>query len=195
MESTEIPSNPSNQNDWNRSSSRSGWGLSGRLLLAGLFLLAILAAGAYSLSSPAIRQALSIGKPPTSKYMTETVKRAPFRIAVTERGTLDSLKSATLASQVEGTTTIISLVPEGTLVEKGEVVCELDSSQLIQEEKEQQIAVTTAEADLKKPLRAPNPPRFPNDWPSSATKARTTSKPIASPSPRRRSSGTSPSTS
>ena len=150
MESTEIPSNPSNQNDWNRSSSRSGWGLSGRLLLAGLFLLAILAAGAYSLSSPAIRQALSIGKPPTSKYMTETVKRAPFRIAVTERGTLDSLKSATLASQVEGTTTIISLVPEGTLVEKGEVVCELDSSQLIQEEKEQQIAVTTAEADLKK---------------------------------------------
>src|SRR5262245_54996740 len=61
------------------------------------------------------------------QLVLETVRRNPFTMTVTERGTLDSLKNAVLASRVEGTTSIISIVPEGTNVAAGQLVCELDS--------------------------------------------------------------------
>jgi HlyD family secretion protein len=152
----------------------------------------------------------------------ETVKSGPFVVAVTESGSLSSLKNSTLSSSVEGTTTIIFIVPEGTevkapitskvagtvieivtsgdqrtivvesdpiirstpwfflqfpgirvehsptmgkstklLVEQGDhvkvgdylagdVLCELDSSALVEKEKTQQIAVTQASANLEK---------------------------------------------
>lgn len=60
------------------------------------------------------------------------------------------MRNATLASAVEGQTTIISILPEGTFVKKGVLVIELDSSQLEEQEKQQRILVTQAEADLRK---------------------------------------------
>lgn len=151
-----------------------------------------------------------------------TVKKDRFVVAVTERGVIGSLKNSTLSNNVEGTTTIIFIVPEGTdvkaplastatghvreiqdtedgqhviidpepivmnnpyaflylpgdpishfvpqgkytkvLVERGDrvvvgetlagdVVCELDSSSLVEKEKQQQIVVTQTGADLEK---------------------------------------------
>jgi len=76
--------------------------------------------------------------------VTESVKRGPFQIAVTERGTLESFKNAVLTCKVEGSTTIISIVKEGTHVKEGELVVELDSSALVDRETTQRIAVTTA---------------------------------------------------
>lgn len=70
-------------------------------------------------------------------------------MSVTERGQLDSLNNVTLSSKVKGFTTILSIVPEGTMVQKGDVVCELDSSLLVDKEKQQQIQVTQTEAELK----------------------------------------------
>lgn len=70
------------------------------------------------------------------------------------QGNLDSRSNATLSSQVEGTTTIISIVSEGTLVEKGEVVCELDSSALREKAKQQEITVTQAEAAMAQAIEA-----------------------------------------
>lgn len=93
---------------------------------------------------------LTNGNRDTSEIITEVSKRGPFRITVTERGELDSMKSATLTSKVEGSTTIISIVPEGTLVTEGQIVCELDSSTLREEATQQEIKVTQAEADLEK---------------------------------------------
>ena len=78
--------------------------------------------------------------------LTEVAKRGPFRMTVTERGHLDSMKNATLVSRVEGSTTIISIIPEGTIVKKGDVLCELDSSTMRESLKQQEIAVTQAEA-------------------------------------------------
>jgi HlyD family secretion protein len=78
----------------------------------------------------------------------ETVKRAPFQITAIERGFLDSMKNAVLTSKVEGSNTIISIVPEGTHVKEGDLICELDSSALVDKETQQQIAVTTAKALL-----------------------------------------------
>ena len=53
--------------------------------------------------------------------------------------------------QVEGSTTIISLLPEGTKVKKGQLVCELDSSALQDRLKNQRIATLGAEAAYRTP--------------------------------------------
>src|SRR5205085_6555318 len=55
-------------------------------------------------------------------------------------------RNAFLTSKVEGTTTIISIVPEGTAVKKDDLVIELDSSALVDKERQQDIAVTQAES-------------------------------------------------
>lgn len=186
----------------------------------------MLVAGA--LAFPSVRSNLNLefgwfgSESDDPELVLETVKRGRFRVSVTERGSLGSLKNSTLHSRVEGTTTIISIVPEGTQVSKpvpakitgivseiltsgksrrvtvvgepivirtsfvtavlpsvtvehtvplgeytklffeensrveageflaGDILCELDSSALVEKEKQQQIAVTQAEADLEK---------------------------------------------
>ncbi|HEX6984050.1 MAG TPA: efflux RND transporter periplasmic adaptor subunit, partial [Planctomycetaceae bacterium] len=110
----------------------------------------LVAAGVVSLPSAVTRDLFGGRAAATTRYLTDVVKRAPFRLTVRERGTVDSLKSVTLTSKVEGTTTIISIVPEGTQVKEGDLLVELDASTLVETEKTQQIAVTTAEAALKK---------------------------------------------
>ncbi|MEX0701928.1 MAG: HlyD family efflux transporter periplasmic adaptor subunit [Planctomycetales bacterium] len=85
-----------------------------------------------------------------ARFVTDVAKRGPFVITVNERGELQSLRNATLSSAVEGQSTIISILPEGREVKKGTLVIELDSSQLEEQEKQQRILVTQAEADLRK---------------------------------------------
>ena len=145
-----------------------------------------------------------------SGYITAKAEKAPFRIVITENGTIDSMRNLTLSNRVEGSTTIISLIPEGSKVRApsvadfegvvhfvdmdsessrtlkvvaedgkeqqyeitlgeftellvkdgqkvrkgdilaGDVCCELDSSTLVEKEKEQQIKNTTASANLEK---------------------------------------------
>ena len=58
------------------------------------------------------------------------VKPAKFTVNVAERGFLEPSQSERVWSQVEGTTTIIFIKPEGSKVKKGELVCELDSAPL-----------------------------------------------------------------
>lgn len=59
------------------------------------------------------------------------------------------MKNAVLTSKVEGATTIISLVPEGSHVKEGDLVCELDASTLNDKETQQEIAVVKAKAMLE----------------------------------------------
>jgi HlyD family secretion protein len=74
------------------------------------------------------------------------VKRGPLRISVLERANLKAAKSINLKCELEGRTTILWLIEEGTLVEAGELVCQLDTSQQVQRKVEQEIAVQNAEA-------------------------------------------------
>ncbi len=143
-------------------------------------------------------------------WVLKPAEVGPFRITITENGTVDSLRNSTLSNSVEGSTTIIALVPEGSKVKgpviadfdgtvkfvdaasessksvmligedgsqqtyevvmgqftamlvtdgqalkkgdyiAGDICCELDSSTLVEREKEQQIKVTTARANLEK---------------------------------------------
>lgn len=84
-----------------------------------------------------------------SHLVTDFVQRKTFQVTVTERGTVDSLNNATLMSKVEGKTSIIWIIPEGTHVKAGDLVCELDASALIDREITQKVNVTQAEAALQ----------------------------------------------
>lgn len=88
-------------------------------------------------------------KSKTEGLITERARVSSFEILVVERGALDSMKNAVLTSKVEGATTIISLVPEGSHVKEGDLVCELDASTLNDKETQQEIAVVKAKAMLE----------------------------------------------
>jgi len=77
---------------------------------------------------------------------TFTVKEGPLRISVTESGAIQAREQIILKSEVEGKTSIISLVDEGTKVEKGDLLIELDSSSLLDQKIDQQIKVQNADA-------------------------------------------------
>ena len=169
----------------------------------------------YALLKPEGSSFLGLGgsSADSSQFELETAKRTAFRVTVTDRGTVNSQQNDTLVCTVEGTTTILEIVDEGTQVKApleapadaeivsieeddslgsksvtivlkdsdgeetthshemgeltrvlhsvgaqvlkgdilvGDVVCELDSASMVDAEKQQQIKVTQAEADLEK---------------------------------------------
>lgn len=75
------------------------------------------------------------------------VKQGPLRIAVREGGELESGRPTKIRSQVEGRNAIIELVPEGSMVTEGQLVCRLDSAGLEDRLQQQQIVVDKAESD------------------------------------------------
>jgi len=77
---------------------------------------------------------------------TFRVRKGPLTISVVESGTIKSLEQVSLKSEVEGQTTLIYLVPEGTRVKKGDLLVELDASRLQDDLIQQQISVDNAEA-------------------------------------------------
>ncbi len=74
------------------------------------------------------------------------VKLSNLPVTVVERGTLESAANKDVFCKVEGQTTIIMILPEGTSVKKGDIVAELDSSALQDNLKNQRIATLGAEA-------------------------------------------------
>jgi HlyD family secretion protein len=79
---------------------------------------------------------------------TATVKRGPLKISVLESGTIKAREQIIIKNKVEGRTSIISLVAEGTHVKKGDLLVELDVSDLADEKIEQEISVQNAYSAL-----------------------------------------------
>ncbi len=79
-----------------------------------------------------------------------TVKRGDVEITVVERGNLSAKNAASLRSEIEGRATVLSMVPEGTFVEEGDIVCELDTTDEVNKIVEQEIQVQSAEAAFTK---------------------------------------------
>ena len=79
---------------------------------------------------------------------TFTVKRGPLTISIIESGTIQAREQEIIKSEVEGRTTILSLVDEGINVKKGDLLIELDSSGLIDYKIDQEISVQNAEASF-----------------------------------------------
>ena len=74
------------------------------------------------------------------------VRRGDLRISVVERANLKAANSVDLKCELEGRSTILWLIEEGSIVEPGELVCELDTSSQIERRVQQEIAVQNAEA-------------------------------------------------
>jgi len=78
------------------------------------------------------------------------VQRGPLRISVVERGNLKAADAVSLKSEIEGNASILFLIPEGTTVREGDLVCELDVTSLIDKRFQQEISVRNAEAGYVK---------------------------------------------
>jgi HlyD family secretion protein len=77
---------------------------------------------------------------------TYQVKRGPLSISFVVSGTVKAREQAVIKNEVEGRTTIISVIPEGTRVKKGDLLIELDASTLTDQQIDQEISVQNAEA-------------------------------------------------
>ncbi|MFH1154147.1 MAG: efflux RND transporter periplasmic adaptor subunit [Pseudomonadota bacterium] len=81
-----------------------------------------------------------------SQASTFTVKRGPLTINIMESGTIRAREQIIIKNEVEGKTSIIYLIPEGTQVSKGDLLVELDASSLMDTKVDQEIKVQNAEA-------------------------------------------------
>lgn len=108
--------------------------------LVGVAVLAVVIAGASWVKN------LSGESTSESDLPVFEVKQGPLTISVTEAGTIQAREQVVIQSEVEGQTTIIFLVPEGTQVKQGDLLIELDGSRLVDEKVDQEIRVQNAEA-------------------------------------------------
>lgn len=79
------------------------------------------------------------------------VREGPFRVSITETGTLQALRSVSYASAIQSNQAkIIALAPEGKLVEKGDLLILFDAAPFEDEIRKSQAALAQAEAELRK---------------------------------------------
>jgi len=116
-----------------------GWG---RLLLAVIFVAAV-AAGVYGYSHFNGGVRASAGA-----MLTHVVQPGDLLITVTEDGNLESANNVDIKCEVAGGSTILWIVKDGKLVEKGEELARLDSSQLEDQINQQKINYEKARANL-----------------------------------------------
>lgn len=78
-----------------------------------------------------------------------TVEKSPFRIDISTSGSLEPLRTERVISQCQWTVQILSLVPEGTWVRKGDIVCVLDSSEIEEFRRAREVSLIKAQSSLE----------------------------------------------
>jgi HlyD family secretion protein len=131
--------------------------LSGRI--SGPLLLVVVVGGVSSLAFRPGNQAAR-----SSKDMPRAqVRRVDLRVSLQASGLVESAKRTLITCEIEnlrlrsrgeelyigGASTIISLLPEGTMVKKGDVICELDASEYEELVLQQKIKVEQARASMQ----------------------------------------------
>ena len=82
---------------------------------------------------------------------TAEVREGPFRVSITEAGTLQALRSVTYASSIQSNQAkITALAPEGKLVQKGDLLVLFDAAPFEEEIRRNQALLAQAEAELAK---------------------------------------------
>jgi HlyD family secretion protein len=101
-------------------------------------------------------RSLGLGGSPQASFKTVPVKQGLFESRVVVKGDLQAVENIDIVCQVEGSSTITELAPEGAFVHKGDILVVLDSSQIRQkledaliEWQRQKADVTTAEEMLE----------------------------------------------
>lgn len=108
------------------------WGV-GIVAVAGAILLAV---------------AASSRETPSNTAPTAFARRGPMVISVSDSGTIRPREQVILKNELEDPATILSIVPEGTMVKKGGVIVELDVSASRKALVERRIRVQSAEASV-----------------------------------------------
>jgi HlyD family secretion protein len=79
------------------------------------------------------------------------VREGPFEVTVVETGTLQALRSVTYASTIQSNQAkIVALIPEGKLVQKGDLLILFDGAPFEEEIRKSQAQLAQAQADLEK---------------------------------------------
>ena len=104
--------------------------------VAGVVLIAAVAALANSFGTSGGGERQAVFK----------VRRGPLIISVTESGTIKNREEVEIKSQVEGRASILTLIPEGTQVQPGDLLVELDASKLTEKLALQELKVINADA-------------------------------------------------
>lgn len=73
-------------------------------------------------------------------------RRGDLKVSITEAATLEAAKSVVVRSEVEGRPSILWLIPEGSKVKKGDRICELDVTSIVDREETQAISVSRAKS-------------------------------------------------
>lgn len=105
-----------------------------------LIIACVAIAGGYMFFSSSIADSNTLDVP------VYEVKKGPLTVSEQLAGTIQAKDKVVIVSELEGQSTILYLIPEGTKVKKGELLVELDSSSLQDNLVDQSIAVQNAEA-------------------------------------------------
>jgi HlyD family secretion protein len=111
--------------------------------IVALPIVGLLAGGAYL----GIRN-INFGATGTPGGMYYHVVPMDMELSIKKDGELKAIDNLDVVCPVEGLNTITTIVPEGKLVKKGEVVCELDSSEIKRKLAQATLDVKKAESDL-----------------------------------------------
>ena len=84
-------------------------------------------------------------KNPASQNSYHTVKRGDFLVSLVEGGTLRAVVETVVRCELEGTSRILSIIPEGTSVKKGDLLVELDGTSIKDKIAAQAVTVRSAE--------------------------------------------------
>ena len=104
-------------------------------------LVVVVAGGAILLGTNVLG-----GEGELTQYLTHNVTRGPLIVTVTEDGNLESASNKELKSQVKGGSSILYIVEDGTRVQEGDLLVELDSSGIESQLDQQKILVEKARA-------------------------------------------------
>ena len=116
--------------------------LRNRKILVGLAVVVLLALGLRSV----VRARTSDSASAVGNRSIFAVRQGPLTISVNVSGTIKPREQEVIKCEVEGQTTILSIVPEGNEVKKGELLIRLDASRLEDAKIDQEIRVQNAEA-------------------------------------------------
>ena len=111
-------------------------------ILGGLIVLALLGGTVRgTVTARLADRASRMGDAPTFE-----VRQGPLTVSVSVKGTIKAREQEVIKCEVEGQTAILSIVPEGEHVKEGDLLIELDASQLQDAQIDQEIRVQNAEA-------------------------------------------------
>ncbi|MEM8680289.1 MAG: HlyD family efflux transporter periplasmic adaptor subunit [Planctomycetota bacterium] len=113
-----------------------------------MLVLLVVGGGAVA----AIARFMPLAAGPTTNVITHTVQRGDFEHNVVERGEVESSANVEVRCEVKargsGGIAILDVIDEGTEVQAGDVLVQLDSATLEQELVQQQITCNTTEAQM-----------------------------------------------